>query len=1234
MKKILLLISFCCCAFWSEAQKNYCAVYTSLGALLAKPGATPGTVVLSMPYIDNLLIGPNPVFVWKKSTDNGISFSIMSGITSDTLIVNTNTPAIYYCSLSGSNSSFSGSSSPTLNLPIPDNTLVGVSSTLNINNGQLSINPTTSIDVRLKITHTYNSDLYAYLVGPDNCGSLALSTGYGGNTAGMDLKIHTTGSFPFIYNYTTNSNNQIIGDYLTPFTVTQVTNAGGAAVPNTPLTGCPINGNWKLFVADEVGSDIGTLNNWSLTITSNEAAASGFIQIEPSNVAPLFNIRPLVNNCSPIGSSLKDFSATGGLQNDINYVNNSGPNPYKGYADITNDTCSVNASDSVKFIFNNYNNSGVENPCTYINNIWVDWNKDGFFGSNEKILDSLEYIANANIGTDIIKIKIANGTPRGNYKMRLATSSIDGWQGYCETDFGPEGLFTPYGFTRQDRYVYDYYGGSTLYTSSAEFQDFTLNINASAKITGYQNVRCYGNNNTDTIYFHYEGPAIAAANIKLYDSIALNGIPSQNLNYNATTGVGKFYNFPPGTYFINFLLPSGNFILTDFVTITQPTAIAGGIVSSSTNVSCNGGSDGAITLSTLSGGISPYSYSWTSPSGFTATTLNISGLSAGQYSCTIKDANGCTKNATRIITQPDPLVISETHAPIKCNNGTSDSVRIIVTGGTRTYSYNWGSGFVLNDSIHRNIPYNFANPLQVKDSKGCIGSVNIALSNPPQINIATTVTNLSCNGNASGKILTTVTGGLAPYSYKWFFNGSLTPMPGRTSDSLLNIVAGTYYVKVTDALGCIINSLNVTVTQPAALLLSTSITQVTCFGGSNGRITANASNGTAPYQFEWSNSNTVTTGTSSINNNLTAGQYFVYLKDSLGCRQQFSVTVSSSLQMIINGTVVNPTCSFNCDGSISLNNTITNATGPVTYLWNNGSTSQIISSLCVGKDSVTITDSRGCTEKKGFELLASAAERVNLGPDKTLCANQSYYGNVTINNPNLNSPYVWTGPNGYTSNTPIVYINQTGVYYVQVKDNNGCVGKDTINVTATNGIIAAEFIAPTQAYKGRKVTLLNVSSPAPNSIEWQIPTTNLITTLSQTPLKCELVFNDTGNYTIKMKARSGDCDSTFAKTINVIDSTEFGTPSDYILDPLVKRFTVGPNPNSGNFSVQLNLLSNSKIKLRLINILTNQTVNTREETVQKDQVYTFNYNVSVPAGVYILVLETPVTTRIIKVVIN
>ena len=1233
MKKIFLLISFCCCAFWSVAQQdqNTCEIFTKLGPLMATPGVAPGTAILSMPLKDNSSIGTNPVFVWKKSTDNGISFSIMTGRTSDTLIVNTNTPAIYYCSLSGSNISYGNSSSLTLNLPIPDNTISGVSSTLNINNGQGSINPTTPIDVHLKITHTYNSDLYAYLVGPNNCGSLALSIRYGDDNDGMNVTLHTTGPYSFIYNYTTNSNNQIIGDYLTPFSVTQATIAGGisnAVVPNTQLTGCPINGVWKLFVADGFQTDVGTLNNWSLSITSNEADASGFIQIEPSNVAPFFNIRPMVNNLPPIGNSLISFEAMSSEQDSINYTNDLGPNPYKGYVDITNDTCSVNASDSIKLLINNKRHSIEGEDVNYLNTIWVDWNKDGFFDSNEKILDSI----NTDYSPDTIKVKIPNGKSRGNYKMRLATSHLGDYLSInCDIDLMVKKLFTPYSFTRQDRYnIENYYYN---FVSNAEFQDFTLNINASAKITGYRNVRCNGNNSTDTIFFHYEGPAITASNIRLYDSIVSNGLPTTQLSYNATTGDGYIYNFPSGTYYIRFVLPAGNFILTDFVTITQPTAITVGNITSFTNVFCNGGNNGSINLSAASGGFSPYSYSWTSPNGFTANTLNISGLSTGTYTCTITDANGCTKTAVKNITEPEALVISEIHAPVKCNNGTSDSVRIIVTGGIRPYSYNWGSGFVLSDSIHRNLPYNIAGNVQVKDANGCTGNVIYSFINPPLINIATTVTNLSCYRNASGKIASTVTGGASPYQYQWF--NSTGPISGATRDSLVNIAAGNYYVKVTDALGCIRSTLIITVTQPDSLILSTNITPVTCFGGSNGIITATASNGTSPYQFEWNNSSTVTSGSSSTINNLNAGQYFVYLTDSRACRQQFQVVVGTPPQMLINGKVVNPTCSFNCDGSISLNNNIANAIYPVTYLWNNGSTSQNISSLCVGKDSVTITDSRGCTEKKGFELLASAAERVNLGPDKTLCANQSYYGNVTISNPANNSPYVWTGPNGYNSNTPVVYINQTGVYYVQVKDNNGCVGKDTINVTATNGIIAAEFIATTQAYKGRKVTLLNVSSPAPNSIEWQIPITNLITTLSQTPLQCELVFNDIGTYTIKMKATTtGGCDSTFAKTINVIDSTEFGTPSDYILDPLVKRFTVGPNPNSGNFSVQLNLLSNSKIKLRLINILTNQTVNTREETVLKNQDYSFSYNVSVPAGVYILVLETPVTTRIIKVVIN
>ncbi len=1557
MKKIFLLISFCCCAFWSEAQYNSynnCSVLTSpnISPLLATPGPTPGTTVLSMP---NMVPVANSSFIWLKSIDNGLTFLEMTGRTSDTLIVSTNIYALYYCRRSVVVTNYSASSSPSLNLNIPDNSITGVSNSLVIN-GQESINANTPINVTLNITHTYNGDLYAYLVGPDNCGALELSTNNGSGSDGMNLTLHTTGSFPNITTTYGLTSGLITGDYLTELGVTTAPVSSlvpTTVVPLVSLTGgaCPINGSWKLFIADRANQYNGKLNSWALNITNILSDSSGIIQIEPSNNTPSFNIRPFVRGAAPIGNSLISFKAVGAedslfynstdliIPTDIptgyqdSYANNSenqdiinvtfaslnnnslcgdaagggyqssysnytdnligapnvnpgqnvsyavstntcdvvttnpyaigiyidynrdgdfydvnehivetsingpeiisgtttipsdasfgytrmrvvlngaapgnfpqpspeglyfqgetedyliyisspySPNPYYGYSNLTSfDTCSTNASDSVALNISPY----IEYSETYpinlaITNVLIDWNKDGFFDNGtEKILDTTTINFGFNSGSMInYTFKIPNGTPKGNYKMRVATSNIIDYCNSQPDDINLHKLFTPYSFITNTANNNNRY---------AEFQDFTLNINASAKITGYRNIRCNGDNSTDTIFFHYEGPAITTDSISLYNVDAISGLITPPTSYVSNTGDGYFSNFPPGTYYISINLPSGtNFINTDNVTITQPTAITGVTVASFSNVSCNGGNNGSISLSAVSGGtpfltqtpvssisgswnaatdavakrpsssiintttcsfdasvtrnytitnfqvsvsgsytfemqansaydgmgyittgsfvpgncsgggtwivgdddrgvfnneplmtanltagvtytlyattfantsgtisapytwnisttsggqvylITSYNYSWASvPAGFTAITPDITGLSARDYICTITDANGCNKTVSQTITQPAALVAIVTHTNVLCNGGNTGSVTLTFSGGTSPYavSFNGGAfGAATSPNVHNNLiigTYTWT----VKDAKGCTVSGSEVVQEPTALVATDAHTNLLCFGDSSGTVTTTFSGGTSPYQIS--FNGR--PFGAATSPNVQNsLSASTHTWIVKDANGCTVSGSEV-VEQPTALLLSTNITPVTCFGGSNGSITGTASNGTAPYEFQWNTSSTITTGVTSTINNLTAGLYFVSLKDNRGCRQQFQVIVGTPPQMLINGTVVYPTCSFNCDGSITLNNTITNAVGPVTYLWNNGSTSQNISSLCVGKDTVTITDSRGCTEKKGFELLASAAERVNLGPDKILCANQSYYGNVTINNPANNSPYVWTGPNGYTSNAPLVYINQTGEYIVQVKDINGCVGKDTINVTATNGIIAAEFIATTQAYKGRKVTLLNVSSPAPNSIEWQIPTTNLITTLSQTPLQCELVFNDIGTYTIKMKATTtGGCDSTFAKTINVIDSTEFGTPSDYILDPLVKLFSVAPNPNNGNFSVKLNLLSNSKIKLRLINILTNQTVNTREEAVQKNQDYSFDYNVSVPAGVYILVLETPVTSRIIKVVIN
>jgi len=108
---------------------------------------------------------------------------------------------------------------------------------------------------------------------------------------------------------------------------------------------------------------------------------------------------------------------------------------------------------------------------------------------------------------------------------------------------------------------------------------------------------------------------------------------------------------------------------------------------SQTNVSCNGGSNGSITL-IPSGGVSPYTFDWSDG----ADTQNRTGLLAGTYLVTIKDANGCVGNTSVTITQPDALVATAgAQTNVACNGSATGSAMVNVTGGTGTYTYSWNT---------------------------------------------------------------------------------------------------------------------------------------------------------------------------------------------------------------------------------------------------------------------------------------------------------------------------------------------------------------------------------------------------------------------------------------------------------------------------------------------------------------------------------------------------------------
>src|ERR1019366_5630898 len=142
----------------------------------------------------------------------------------------------------------------------------------------------------------------------------------------------------------------------------------------------------------------------------------------------------------------------------------------------------------------------------------------------------------------------------------------------------------------------------------------------------------------------------------------------------------------------------------------------------STNVSCNGGSNGSITT-TVSGGITPYTYLWNN----SATTSNLSGLSAGTYSVTVTDSNGCSATGSYTITQPSAISISGTVTNASCYGNSNGSITTSVSGGTSSYSYVWSTGATTSGISGRTAG---TYTVTVTDAHSCTAISNFTITQP------------------------------------------------------------------------------------------------------------------------------------------------------------------------------------------------------------------------------------------------------------------------------------------------------------------------------------------------------------------------------------------------------------------------------------------------------------------------------------------------------------------------
>ncbi len=529
-----------------------------------------------------------------------------------------------------------------------------------------------------------------------------------------------------------------------------------------------------------------------------------------------------------------------------------------------------------------------------------------------------------------------------------------------------------------------------------------------------------------------------------------------------------------------------------------------------TNATCNGDANGAINL-TVTGGTPPYSFSWSNG----ATTEDISGLIAGNYSVTITDNDGTTANASATVIQP-PALNTSTNVTDASSVGASDgAVNLTVTGGTAPYSFSWSNGATTEDISGLNAgTYN----VTITDDNGCTASASATVSeNAAPINTSTSVTNATCNGDANGAINLTVTGGTPPYSFSW--------SNGATTEDISGLIAGNYSVTITDDNGSTANA-SATVIQPPALNASTNVTDASSVGASDGAVNLTVTGGTAPYSFSWSNGAT----TEDISG-LNAGTYNVTITDDNGCTTSASATVSENAAPINTSTAVtNATCNGDANGAINL--TVTGGTPPYSFSWSNGATTEDISGLIAGNYSVTITDDNGSTANASATVIQPPALNASTNVTDASSVGASD-GAVNLTVTGGTAPYSFSWSNGATTED-ISGLN-AGTYNVTITDDNGCTTSASATVSENAAPINTSTAVTNATCNGDANGAINLTvtgGTPPYSFSWS----NGATTEDISGLIA-------GNYSVTITDDNG---STANASATVIQPPALNTPSQSI----------------------------------------------------------------------------------------
>ena len=520
------------------------------------------------------------------------------------------------------------------------------------------------------------------------------------------------------------------------------------------------------------------------------------------------------------------------------------------------------------------------------------------------------------------------------------------------------------------------------------------------------------------------------------------GAAPYNISWsNGINNVTALAELCAGAYYVT-VTDSNGCSATDSVVINEPSPIT--VTIQTTDALCFNSCSGEA-VATIAGGTAPYTINW---------SLGISNVNAlaelcvGTYTVTVTDTYGCSITETFVINEPTELTATLQTTDATCPGNLADgTATATVLGGTTPYTYSWNNGTIGTDSLSNLVPGYYE--ITVTDTNGC------------SIVVGDSVMGTCCNVTNAGQIgydqsncgafdpspitsIAPASGGVGTIIYIWLCSDTLVAnttgnpywqvIPGANSSTFDPgvLTQSKHYIRCARTSTCtayVGESNVVSMLVFDSPVITSTASDVSCYGSCDGTAAVGISGGTAPFNVSWSN------GISGVNAlaELCAGTYYVTVTDTNGCSVSDSVQIGEPDPITGALNAFDPTNASSCNGYIEISNLV-GGTAPFTYLWSNGATTQDIYNLCYGSYTVVITDANGCTAS-GTMTLGGIGSNL---PTYSGAFALEYNENPEVHD--LTSMHVYPNPVSETATVSLL-TKRTGHYSVSVQSMTGATVK-------------------------------------------------------------------------------------------------------------------------------------------------------------------------------------------------